>query len=199
MKTYTNARFPKKVFRRLEVGEQIIKTDLIVHKSRRFCAGNPRLTSCSGTLVTRQEGHYYYREITPTTKPAVTSPSMDPDYIPNLAAELGIKTLIGQKALKLALENVQLLDRKQQDYGSQNISRHGEFGVLVRCDDKTARIANLLKKGQHKFDFSSVFPDDRELAPSPYHQAVNESRLDSWLDLANYGLIGALVMKGEWQ
>jgi hypothetical protein len=124
---------------------------------------------------------------------------MDSDYIPNLAAELGIQTDIGQKALKLALENVQLLDRKQQDYGSQNISRHGEFGVLVRCDDKTARIANLLKKSQHKFDFSSVFPDDRELAPSPYHQAVNESRLDSWLDLANYGLIGALVMKGEWQ
>jgi hypothetical protein len=129
---------------------------------------------------------------------------MDPDYTSNLAAELGIKTLIGQKALKLALENVQLLDRKQQDYGSQNIARHGEFGVLVRCDDKTARIANLLKqRSQQKFDFSSVFPDS--VFPEPHcpaasalDEAQNESRLDSWLDLANYGLIGALVLKGEW-
>jgi len=192
MKTYTNLKFPEKVFRRLEVGEQIIKSDVIVHKSRRFSAGNPRLTTCPGALVTRQEGHYYYREITPTTKPAITPPSMDPDYIPNLAAELGIKTLIGQKALKLALENVQLLDRKQQDYGSQNIARHGEFGVLVRCDDKTARIANLLKQ-QPKLELT-----DDPLDGQPVDTAQNESRLDSWLDMANYGLIGALVLKGEW-
>lgn len=117
---------------------------------------------------------------------------MDLDYHNNLAAELGIKTEIGRKALKLALENVQLLDRKQQDYGSQNIARHGEFGVLVRCDDKTARIANLLSKRK-----------GIELADSPADcvmpdQAQNESRLDSWLDLANYGLIGALVLNGEW-
>lgn len=125
---------------------------------------------------------------------------MDPDYIPNLAAQLGIKTDIGQKALKLALENVQLLDRKQQDYGSQNIARHGEHGVLVRCDDKTARIANLLKQNsQQKFDFSSVYPEGYDPAPSVLQEAQNESRLDSWLDLANYGLIGALVLKGEWQ
>lgn len=118
---------------------------------------------------------------------------MDPDYTSNLAAELGIKTLIGQKALKLALENVQLLDRKQQDYGSQNIARHGEFGVLVRCDDKTARIANLLRQ-QPKLELT----DDPSEQAGP-DKAQNESRLDSWLDLANYGLIGALVLKGEWQ
>jgi hypothetical protein len=117
---------------------------------------------------------------------------MEPEYIPNLAAELGIKTQIGQKALRLALANVQTLDRKQQDYGSQNIARHGEFGVLVRCDDKTARIANLLSKRK-----------GIELADSPADcvmpdQAQNESRLDSWLDLANYGLIGAMVLQGDW-
>lgn len=136
---------------------------------------------------------------------------MDPDYHTNLAAELGIKTLIGQKALKLALENVQLLDRKQQDYGSQNIARHGEFGVLVRCDDKTARIANLLKQIP-SIDFLNVFPEPHCPGWSAIDEAVerdpklvegftaqNESRLDSWLDLANYGLIGALVLQGEWQ
>ena len=118
---------------------------------------------------------------------------MEPDYIPSLAAELGIKTQIGQKALCIALANVQTLDRKQQDYGSQNIARHGEFGVLVRCDDKTARIANLLRQ-QPKLELT----DDPSEQAGP-DKAQNESRLDSWLDLANYGLIGALVMKGEWQ
>jgi len=98
------------------------------------------------------------------------------DY--NLLAErLGLKTDIGRKALTLAVENIQTLDRKQQDYGSQNITRHGEFGVLVRCDDKTARLANLLKQGKPQ----------------------NESQLDSWLDLANYGIIGAMCHKGDWK
>ena len=116
---------------------------------------------------------------------------MDPDYTSNLAAELGIKTEIGRKALKLALENVQLLDRKQQDYGSQNIARHGEFGVLVRCDDKTARLANLLKtlKTMELTDD----PDEQPETPK------NESVLDSWLDLANYGLIGAMCHLGQWK
>ena len=118
---------------------------------------------------------------------------MDPDYLPNLAAELGIKTLIGQKALKIALENVQLLDRKQQDYGSENIARHGEFGVLVRCDDKTARIANLLKQ-QPKLELT----DDPSEQTSTKVEAQNESLLDSWKDLANYGTIGMLVHLGEW-
>jgi hypothetical protein len=116
---------------------------------------------------------------------------MDPDYIPNLAAELGIKTEIGRKALKLALENVQLLDRKQQDYGSQNIARHGEFGVLVRCDDKTARLANLLKN--RKTLVLADNPEECVEAPK------NESVLDSWLDLANYGLIGAMCHLGQWR
>lgn len=94
-----------------------------------------------------------------------------------LAERLGLKTDIGRKALSLAIENIKTLDRKQQDYGSQNIARHGQYGVIVRCDDKTARLANLLNKDI----------------------AQNESVLDSWLDLANYGIIGALVSLGEWE
>jgi len=116
---------------------------------------------------------------------------MDPDYHDNLAAELGIKTEIGRKALKLALENVQLLDRKQQDYGSQNIARHGEFGVLVRCDDKTARLANLLKN-RKPIELTGDL-EGRPEAPK------NEPVLDSWLDLANYGLIGAMCHLGQWK
>lgn len=115
---------------------------------------------------------------------------MNEDFVENLALELGIQTPIGVRALRLALSNVQLLDRKQQDYGSQNIARHGEYGVLVRCDDKTARLANLLKNRK-----TMVLSDDpKECEPAP----VNESVLDSWLDLANYGIIGAMCHRKEW-
>jgi hypothetical protein len=102
---------------------------------------------------------------------------MDTDVYNLLAERLGLKKDIGRKALTLAVENIKTLDRKQQDYGSQNISRHGQYGVIVRCDDKTARLANLINKDT----------------------AQNESVLDSWLDLANYGIIGALVSLGEWE
>jgi hypothetical protein len=195
MKTYTNPQFPGKVFRRLEVGDIVQEGDYYTEKPDDEWVLSVRV----GETVDHWFSTDYYREIPHAAEHPTPPPPMDPDYIPNLAAELGIKTQIGQKALKLALENVQLLDRKQQDYGSQNIARHGEFGVLVRCDDKTARIANLLKKGQHKFDFSSVFPEPHCPAASALDEAQNESRLDSWLDMANYGLIGALVLKGEWQ
>lgn len=188
MKTYTNPQFPGKVFRRLEVGEKITRGDRV---DDGFTGVPWAIYIGEDDILEGREGRIFYREI-PTHVLSKPTPSMDPDYIPNLAAELGIKTLIGQKALKLALENVQLLDRKQQDYGSQNIARHGEFGVLVRCDDKTARIANLLKQ-QPKLDLT----DDPSEQAGP-DKAQNESRLDSWLDMANYGLIGALVLKGEW-
>jgi hypothetical protein len=116
---------------------------------------------------------------------------MDTDFHNNLASQLGLKTLIGRKALVIALDNIQTLDRKQQDYGSQNIARHGELGVLVRCDDKTARLQNLLKNRN-----TMVLADDPtecQMAPR------NESILDSWLDLANYGIIGAMCHLGEWE
>ncbi|MBT9258176.1 MAG: DUF1599 domain-containing protein [Clostridiales bacterium] len=67
--------------------------------------------------------------------------------------------------------------RKQKDYGSGNISAFGEMGVLVRASDKVHRIKNLLGK--------------REIP-------VNEPLFDSWLDLANYGLIGMLLREGLW-
>lgn len=95
-----------------------------------------------------------------------------------LANALGLETEIGKRALPLALHNVVLLDQKQQDYGPHNILRHGEVGVIVRIDDKTSRLAHLL---------------DRPVAPS------NESLVDSWRDIANYGLIGWMLRTGVWK
>ena len=100
-----------------------------------------------------------------------------------LAQEVGNKmelvTPQAKMALELSMENILTFDKKQQDYGSSNISNNPmpEFGVAIRANDKIQRIMNLLaKKGT----------------------AVNEAREDSWMDLANYALIGYLVAKGLW-
>lgn len=98
--------------------------------------------------------------------------------IDELAEEYDIQTEMGREALLLALSNVALLDRKQRDYGPKNIASTGEFGVLVRLTDKLARMERLLTKS---------------LDPK------NESLLDTYTDISNYGLIAALVRSGKWR
>ena len=95
------------------------------------------------------------------------------------AIALGLKTEQAQLALELTMRNLKLFDKKQQDYGSGNISNNPmpEFGVAIRANDKVQRIMNLLSKGA---------------------DSQCEAREDSWLDLANYGLIGYMVAKGLW-
>ena len=77
---------------------------------------------------------------------------------------------------EVARELTDLLIKKQKDYGKGNILDFGEFGVLVRANDKMARLKNLLKGGT---------------APK------NESIEDSWKDLACYSVI-ALMLKMGW-
>ena len=76
--------------------------------------------------------------------------------------------------------NVDVLLSKHADYGPRNISQSpgGPLnGLSVRLHDKVARLANLLDKGAE-----------------PEH----ESLADTLLDIANYALIGQLVIRGEW-
>lgn len=98
-----------------------------------------------------------------------------------LASSLGLKTDAGIEALKIACANVQVLDRKQQDYGPGNISAFGEVGVLVRCNDKIERLKNLWNTGRLR------------------DGACEESAEDSWLDLSNYGIIAVLVRRNLWK
>lgn len=102
-----------------------------------------------------------------------------PICLNDLAYLLGIRTKMGIEALRLALSNVRLLDRKQQDYGSRNISDFGAFGVLVRANDKIQRLRNLMTS-------TNSTPN-------------NEPLVDSWRDLGNYGLIGQLIEEGKWE
>lgn len=70
--------------------------------------------------------------------------------------------------------------KKQADYGPNNIARApgGPInGLRVRMFDKLSRISNLHDSG---------------------NAAENEPLRDSFLDVANYGLIGLMVLDGTW-
>jgi len=74
----------------------------------------------------------------------------------------------------VAQEIAELVISKQKDYGKNNILDFGEFGVLVRSNDKIARLKNL--------SISNRKPESVE---------------DSWKDLAGYAFI-ALMLKRGW-
>ena len=75
------------------------------------------------------------------------------------------------------LKNYKLFVDKQLDYGSGNIARFGELGVMVRANDKIERLRTLLLENR---------------------EAKNEPVEDTWRDLANYGIIGLLCHLGLW-
>ena len=75
---------------------------------------------------------------------------------------------------------VELLLQKHHDYGPNNIalSPGGPLnGLTVRLWDKVARLAHLIENG--------ATPE-------------NESLYDTFMDISNYGLIGMLVLDGQW-
>lgn len=73
-----------------------------------------------------------------------------------------------------------LLLSKHRDYGPRNISDApgGAInGLRVRMHDKLARINNLFDSGAR-----------------PEHESLE----DSFKDMANYAIIGMLVLRGKW-
>ena len=68
-------------------------------------------------------------------------------------------------------EMVELLCKKQHDYGHKNISNFGVLGLAVRIADKIARIENLEKR-------SSSF---------------NEPLVDSFVDIVGYAMIAVML------
>ena len=90
---------------------------------------------------------------------------------------LGLTEPLSREFIRVALEDIKTFDRKQHDYGSENIAAFGELGVLVRANDKMARLRNL-----HKFNT----------------RASEESIEDSWRDLSVYGIIARMVRAWIW-
>lgn len=77
---------------------------------------------------------------------------------------------------KMTSDAYKLIKQKNLDYSSEedpllNFRRHGLFGMLVRMDDKMARLGNFSKKG--------VF------------SVVTETLNDTLLDIINYCILFA--------
>lgn len=83
-------------------------------------------------------------------------------------------------ALEIYADALDILVKKQIDYGPKNISNvpgGPMMGLAVRLHDKISRLANLLE--------NNIDPN-------------NESIEDTFLDIANYGMIGLMITKEKW-
>jgi len=83
---------------------------------------------------------------------------------------------------KILADLKSILLRKQEDYGPLNISLApgGPYnGLRVRMFDKLQRFSHLVETGNDTPNF--------------------ESLRDTFIDLANYAIIGILVQSGQWE
>ena len=93
-----------------------------------------------------------------------------------IARELHLETHLNNTVRELS----DLLLSKHKDYGPKNISQApgGAInGLRVRMHDKLARINNLIDSGAN-----------------PEHESLE----DSFKDMANYAIIGLLVLRKQW-
>ena len=90
---------------------------------------------------------------------------------------------------------IELFDRKQKDYGRENIAEFGRTGVLIRMNDKMARIKNITKGGR-----LYAFEESRKANPleEVLIESMNEPLRDSYDDIAVYAVIDSLLEDGTW-
>lgn len=115
----------------------------------------------------------------PWAKPEEVNKGWLAKLVDHIYETAGCSEALTKNVIAEMLMDVLLFDKKQHDYGSDNIGAFGELGVLVRANDKLARLRNLLYNR----------PDE----PS------NESVRDSWQDLSVYGVIARIVRRGDWK
>jgi len=88
-------------------------------------------------------------------------------------------------------EQYELFAAKMLDYGLSNISLGSDLsskedrdlsitGIWLRCNDKINRLKNLLKRNGKNY-------------------VQGEAMIDSFIDIANYGIIAMMVLRGKWK
>ena len=88
-------------------------------------------------------------------------------------------------------EQYELFAAKMLDYGLSNISLGSNLdtkedkdlsltGIWLRCNDKINRLKNMLKRDGKNY-------------------VQGEAMIDSFIDIANYGIIAMLVMRNKWK
>jgi len=97
---------------------------------------------------------------------------------------------LSQEFKEIQEEMYEMFARKHLDYGLQNISLGGDLtqksdkifsltGLAIRLTDKVSRLRNLVKNGRNF--------------------VKGEGMEDTFIDIANYGIIGMLVGRDKWK
>jgi len=81
---------------------------------------------------------------------------------------------------KICVALEQLLETKQEYYGTENLCKYGHYGILVRLADKMSRLGNLV---------------ERKKEEEPYNIDTEESLYDVYRDIAGYGVMAIKLMK----
>lgn len=80
---------------------------------------------------------------------------------------------------KIVKEMREIIAKKNNDYGDDNIGALGEKGIFVRIWDKVSRLKSLVWLNKNA-------------------QVSNESIDDTLMDLANYAIINMIVRRNRW-
>lgn len=99
--------------------------------------------------------------------------------------------VLAEEFKRIQSEQYALFASKMLDYGINNISlgstledkedvKLSIMGIWLRCNDKINRLKNLIKRDGHNF-------------------VQGESMTDSFIDIANYGIIAMMVLRNKWK
>ncbi len=94
-------------------------------------------------------------------------------------------TSLTTAVIPVFVELIRTIEKKQQDYGPNNLIKFDTFGVLVRMNDKWERLLNLTEEGTRLVGDQAI-------------NSNNESVEDTLLDLANYAVIMYVMHKKLW-
>ena len=97
---------------------------------------------------------------------------------------------LSEEYKQIGNEMYEMFARKHLDYGLNNIALGGDLtdesdkkfsltGLCIRLTDKISRLKNLLSNGKN--------------------YVKGESMEDTFIDIANYGIIGLLVGRDKWK
>ena len=98
---------------------------------------------------------------------------------------------LSEEFLKIQEEQYEMFARKHLDYGLNNIALGGDIvnnsddkkfsltGLAIRLTDKISRLRNLMVNGRN--------------------YVKGEGMEDTFIDIANYGIIGLLVGRDKWK
>lgn len=102
----------------------------------------------------------------------------------------GTYPTLAEEFKKIQTEQYTLFAKKMMDYGIGNIAlgsdlaeaedvKFSVMGIWLRCNDKINRLKNLLKNGKN--------------------YVSGEGMVDSFIDIANYGIIAMMVLRDKWK